>query len=158
MPAELQKAMDYILIGLTNTFFPWRHTNCKQRFRRRSFSISHKFKKLDADNLRIIFPKCHFVKQENSWLGYSITQSGISPLKAKTSAILALKLPNTLKKFGSFHGYVRCISKFTPNLAELCQPLRPLGRKSTKYTWTKNILFILMLLKLAPRIIMKHTH
>ena len=40
-------------------------------------------KKLDADNLRINLPKCHFAKQEIYWLGYNITQSAISPLETK---------------------------------------------------------------------------
>ena len=47
-------------------------------------------KKLDADNLRINLPKCHFAEQEISWLGYNITQSGTSPLETKTSSNLSL--------------------------------------------------------------------
>ena len=93
-------------------------------------------KKLDADNLRINLPKCHFAKQQISWLGYNITQSGISPLESKTSSIMSLQPPNTLKKLRSFLGAVHYISKFIPNLAQLCHPLRPLLRKSTKYIWT----------------------
>ena len=30
------------------------------------------------------------------------------------------------------------ISKFIPNLAQLCHPLRPLFRKSIRYTWTNE--------------------
>ena len=93
-------------------------------------------RKLDADNLRINLPKCHFAKQQISWLGYNITQSGISPLESKTSSIISLQPPNTLKKLRSFLGSVHYISKFIPNLAQLCHPLRPLLRKSTKYVWT----------------------
>ena len=90
-------------------------------------------KKLDADNLRINLPKCHFAKQEISWLGYNFTQSGTSPLETKTSSILSLQPPNTLKKLRSFLGAVHYIRKFIPNLAQLCHPLRRLLRKSTKY-------------------------
>ena len=91
--------------------------------------------KLDADNLRINLPKCHFAKYEISWLGYNITQSGKSP-ETKTSAILSLQPPNTLKKLRSFLGSVHHISKFIPNLAQLCHPIRPLLLISTKYIWT----------------------
>ena len=43
--------------------------------------------------------------------------------------------PNTLKNY-QFFGSVHYISKFIPNLAQLCHPLRPLLQKSTKYIWT----------------------
>ena len=56
-------------------------------------------KKIDADNLRINLTKCHFAKQGISWLGYHITQSGISPLESKTSAIPSLQPPNTIKNY-----------------------------------------------------------
>ena len=137
MPAEFQKAMDYTLIGLKNTF-------C---FLDDILIVSNGseddhlqlvldcLKNLDADNLRINLPKCHFAKQKISWLRYNITQSGISPLESKTSSIMSLQPPNTLKKLRSFLGSVHYIGKFIPNLAQLCHPLRPLLRKSTKYIW-----------------------
>ena len=49
---------------------------------------------------------------------------------------MSLQPPNTLKKLRSFLGSVHYISKIIPNLAQLCHPLRPLLRKSTKYIWT----------------------
>ena len=49
---------------------------------------------------------------------------------------MSLQPPNTLKKLRSFLGSVHYISKFIPNSAQLCHPLRPLLRKSTKYIWT----------------------
>ena len=57
---------------------------------------------LDDENLRINLPTCHFGKLEIDWLGYHISQEGISPLKSKTAAILALEAPKTLKKLRSF--------------------------------------------------------
>ena len=64
-------------------------------------------KRLDDENFRINLPKCHFGKLEINWLGYHISQSGISPLESKTSAILAVEAPQTLKnlrsRVGSLH-------------------------------------------------------
>ena len=60
--------------------------------------------RLDDENLRINLPKCHFGNLEIDWLGYHISQSGISPLESKTAAILALEAPKTLKKIRSFLG------------------------------------------------------
>ena len=138
MPAEFEKAMDYTLIGLKNTFcFLDDILIVSKGSEDDHFQlVLDCLRKLDADNLRINLPKCHFAKQQISWLGYNITQSGISPLESKTSSIISLQPPNTLKKLRSFLGSVHYISKFIPNLAQLCHPLRPLLRKSTKFVWT----------------------
>ena len=140
MPAEFQKAMDYTLIGLKNTFcFLDDILIVSKGSEEDHFTlVIDCVKKLDADNLRINLPKCHFAKQEISWLGYNITQTGISPLETKTSSILSLQPPNTLEKLRSFLGSADYISKFIPNLAPLCHALRPLLRKSTKYIWTDD--------------------
>ena len=79
--------------------------------------------RLDDENLRINLPKCHFSKLEIDWLGYHISQSGISPIESKTSAILSLEAPKTLKFLRSFLGSVHYISKFIPNLAQISHPL-----------------------------------
>ena len=91
--------------------------------------------RLDDENLRINLPKCHFGKLEIDWLGYHISQSGISPLETKTAEILALEAPKTLKKLRSVLGSVHYIGKFIPNLAQISL-LRPLLKKSSKFIWT----------------------
>ena len=91
---------------------------------------------LGDENLRINLPKCHFGKLEIDWLGYHISQEGISHLESKTAAILALEAPKTLKKLRSFLGSVHYIGNIIPNLAQISHPLRPLLRKSSKFIWT----------------------
>ena len=95
MPTEFQKAMDYTLIGLKNTFcFLDDILIVSKGSEVDHFNlVVNCLKKLNADNLRINLPKCHFEKQEISWLGYNITQSGTSPLETKTSATLSLQPP-----------------------------------------------------------------
>ena len=89
-------------------------------------------------NLRINLPKCHFGKLEIDWLGYHISQSGISTLESKTAAILAIEAPKTLKKLRSFLGSVHYIGKFIPNLPQISHPLRPLLKKTSKFIWTEE--------------------
>ena len=139
MPAEFQKEMDYTLIALENTHCFLDDILIVSKVSEEDhlqLALLDCLKKLNADNLRINLPKNHFAKQEISWLGYNFTQSGTSPLESKTSAILSLQPPNTFKKLRSFLYSIHYISKFTPNLAQLCYPLRPLLRKSIKYIWT----------------------
>ena len=66
-----------------------------------------------------------------------ISQSGILPIESKTSSILSLKAPNTLKKLRSFLGSVYYIRKFIPNLVQISHPLQPLLRKSSKFILTE---------------------
>ena len=88
--------------------------------------------------LRINLPKCHFAKLEIDWLGYHISQSGISAIESKTSAILALEAPKTLKKLRSFLGSVHYIGKFIRNLVQISHPFRPLLKKTSKFIWTET--------------------
>ena len=135
MPAEFQKAMDYTLIGLENTYYFLDDILIVSK----GFLNEHKnyvmkcLQRLDDENLKINLPICHFGKLEIDWLGYHISQLGISPLESKTAAILALEAPKTLKKLRSFLRSVHYIGKFIPNRAQISHPLRPLLRESSKF-------------------------
>ena len=87
MTAELQKAMDYALIGLTNTFFFPDDIIIASKGSEENHVklVTDYLQQLDADNLRINLPRCHFAQPEILWLTCNITQSGISPLELKTS-------------------------------------------------------------------------
>ena len=130
--------MDYTTIGLQNTYCflddiiivsPGTEAD-------HLANVYKCLKNLDDDNLRINLQKCHFAKSEIEWLGYKFTQTGISPLKSKTAAILTIPPPTTQKRLRSFLGSVHYIGKFIPQLAQLCHPLRPLLKKSVKFIWT----------------------
>ena len=85
MPAEFQKAMDYTLVGLQNTYcFPDNKIIVSTGSESDHLSYVTKFvKKLDEDNLGIILQKRLFAKREIEWPGYKITQTGISSLETK---------------------------------------------------------------------------
>ena len=138
MLAELQKTMDYTLIGLQNTYCFLDDIIIVSTGTEADHLayVSKCLKKLDDDNLRINLQKCHFAKTEIEWLGYKFTQTGISPLESKTAAILTIPPPTTLKRLRSFLGSVHYIGKFMQHLAQLCHPLRPLLQKSVKIVWT----------------------
>ena len=140
MPADFQKAMDYTLIGLQNTYC-FLDDIIIVSTGTEADHLGYVFKclkKLDDDNLRINLQKSHFAKIEIEWLGYKFTQTGISPLESKTAAILTIPPPTTLKRLRSFLGSVHYIGKFIPHHAQLGQPLRPLLKKSVKFIWTEE--------------------
>ena len=83
MSTEFQKAMDYkFLVSKTHCLLD----DIKlASARSESDHINYVIKclnKLIEDNLRIILQKCHFAKSEIEWLGYKITQTGLSPLES----------------------------------------------------------------------------
>ena len=102
MPAEFQKAMDYTLVCLTNTY----------RFLDDIIVVSKGSKEshlkylykclqiLDADNLRMNLSKCHFEKHQINWLGFTFSENGVIPIESKTAAIAEIKAPKTLKQHG----------------------------------------------------------
>ena len=137
--------MDYTLVGVQNTYFLLDNIIIVST-RSESDHIAYvtkSLKKLDEDNLGINLQKCHFAKTEIEWLGYKFTQAGISLLENETAAILAIPPQSTLKQFKSFPGSVHYISKLIPQLAQLCQPLRPILKNllnSSRLRNTPNIL------------------
>ena len=100
MPADFQKAMDYTLIGLEYTycFLDDILIVSKGSLNEHKNYVMKCLQRLDDENLRINLPKCHFGELKIDWLGYHISQLGISPLESKTVAILALEAPKNLKK------------------------------------------------------------
>ena len=56
---------------------------------------------LDQENLRNNLTKCHFAKDKIEWLGYSINQTGITPVSNTTDAIEKLSSPSNLKNLRS---------------------------------------------------------
>ena len=84
--------------------------------------------KLDVDNLIKNLQKYRFAKTETERLGYKFTQTGILSRETKTAAILTIPPPSKLKSLRFFLGSMHHISKFTPHLAQLCRPLRPLRK------------------------------
>ena len=140
MPAKFQKAMDYTLVGLSNTYCFLDDIIVVSKGSKESHLkyVYDCLRKLEADNLRINLSKCHFAKHQINWLGFTFSQSGIKPKESKTAAIAEIKAPKTLKQIRSFLGSVHHLSKFIPNLAKICHPLRPLLKKNEKFNWNEN--------------------
>ena len=85
--------MDYTLIGLENTYCFLDNILIVSKGSEEEHEqyVLNCLKRLGEENCRIILPKCHFSKSEKDWLGYHISQSGISPVESKTSVIFTLE-------------------------------------------------------------------
>ena len=140
MSAEFQKAMHYTLVGLSNTycFLDDKIVVSKGTIESHLKYVYKCLQKLEADNFRINLSKCHLAKHQINWLGFTFSQDDVKPIESKTAAIAEIKAPKTLKQLRSFLGSVHHLSKFIPNFAKICHPLRPLLKKKEKFIWTDN--------------------
>ena len=78
--------------------------------------------------------KCVFNKRRIRFLGHVIDGDGIHPDPQKVSAVLQMDRPQNVTDLRRFMGMANQLGKFSPNLAELSQPLREL--LSTKRVWS----------------------
>ena len=131
MPATFQKTLDKTLENIDNkfNFLDDILIITKGSILDHEHDIYKVLSRLDKENLAIKLEKCEFSKSSITWLGYKITQSGISATVKKTDSIMNLKPPNTLKQLRSLMGSIHQLIKFIPNLADLLNPIRPLLRK-----------------------------
>ena len=75
--------------------------------------------------------KCEFHKTSIKFLGHVIDQNGIQADSEKTSAIRGMQPPTAVTELHWFMGMANQLGKFSPNLAQLTQPLRELLSKKT---------------------------
>ena len=95
-------------------------------------------RKMDKQGMALKLEKCTFGSHEIEWLGYKITQEGISPLKGKIESIQNQERPKTLKQLNSLLGAAHQLNRFISGLAKICHPFRDILSKGNKYIWTKN--------------------
>ena len=79
--------------------------------------------------------KCEFCKETITFLGHVIDAEGIRADPEKTEAISKMCPPTSVPEVRRFLGMANQLGKFTPNLAELTQPLRELLGKNRAWTW-----------------------
>ena len=81
--------------------------------------------------------KCKFSMSQVSFLGHIIDETGIRADPEKTAAIQNIEPPRTIPELRRFLGMVNQLSKFSPNLAQITQPLRELLKKARIWQWTE---------------------
>ena len=79
--------------------------------------------------------KCEFSVSEVVFLGHVISADGIRVDPRKVEAISAYPTPKDVPELRRLLGMVNHVGKFTPNLAEVTQPLRELLKKDNDWTW-----------------------
>eukprot|EP00057_Strongylocentrotus_purpuratus_P027755 XP_011682229.1 PREDICTED: uncharacterized protein K02A2.6-like [Strongylocentrotus purpuratus] len=86
-------------------------------------------------NLKLNKQKLKFKMKEVSFMGHLITEEGLKPDPAKIKAVRDMQNPSDAAGVQRFLGFVNYLSKFLPNLSEMCEPLRSLTKKDVEWCW-----------------------
>ena len=75
---------------------------------------------------------------EVPFIGHVISRDGLKPDPEKVRAVAEMPLPTDKKGIQRLMGFVNYLSKFLPNLSDLCAPLRALTVEGTVWEWTEH--------------------
>ena len=86
-------------------------------------------------NVKLNYYKLQYKQDEVEFVGETYTTSGHQPAKDKVSAITAMSSPTNKKQVQSFTGMIKYLSKLSPKLSELAEPIRELLKDKVPYNW-----------------------
>lgn len=87
------------------------------------------------NGLTINLEKCAFFKKKITFLGYDISEEGVSPSVRKVDAISRYPIPKSVHQLRQFLGLINYFRKFIQNCAILCKPLTILLKKDAIWQW-----------------------
>lgn len=94
------------------------------------------FSKLKLANLTINPCKMQLAQKSIKFLGHIISHNSIKIDPDRTTAILNIPTPRTLKQLASFVGAISYYAKYLPNLSEILTPLTDLKKNNSKLIWS----------------------
>ena len=86
-------------------------------------------------DLPIKLSKCEFHKHSISFLGYIISEKGLSPDLKKVQSIKEWPEPITVKEVQALLGILNYYRKFIENFSQIAAPLTVLTKKESKFTF-----------------------
>jgi hypothetical protein len=92
-------------------------------------------RRLDKANLQLNPGKCEIAQPEVRYLGYVLSEKGVSASSDKVTAIRQYPVPKNVKDLRAFLGLASFYRRLVPNFAEIAKPLTTLTRKDCQFTW-----------------------
>ena len=75
------------------------------------------------NNIKLNFDKIQYKQKEVEFFGETYTTQGCKPSGTRVKVITEMPKPENLKDLQTFLGMVQYLSKFSPRIAELSEPL-----------------------------------
>jgi hypothetical protein len=98
--------------------------------------IEKVFNRLQAAGFKVNLEKSFFGKPELEYLGYWVTQQGITPLPKKIDALRRIEPPKNKKELRRFIGMVNFYRDMWIRRSEVLAPLTALTSKTAVWRWT----------------------
>ena len=105
------------------------------------------FARLRQANLKLKLKKCHFLHPEVDFLGYRVSEAGVSTCPKKVEKVRDWPTPTTPTEVKSFLGLASYYRKFVKNFSKVAAPLHVLTTKNAKFVWTKPCAIAFRILK-----------
>lgn len=140
-PSTFQRFMDTTLVGLRgNTCLIYLDdcliygSNIDQHCRDLK-GVLQRFKDV---NLSVKLQKCRFAMEEVEYLGHTLNQEGVRPLKKKVEVIENYPQPKNVKEVRGFLGLSGYYRRHIPQYAEIAKPLTHLTKKNQNFEWSAD--------------------
>lgn len=93
---------------------------------------------LKTHNLQLKISKCNLFAKKFEYLGFIISESGISANPKKIESIQNFPVPQNVKQVQSFLGILNYYRRFVQNFAKIAKPLTMLCKQDLPFIWTEN--------------------
>ena len=140
-PATFQRLMETVLAGLT--------CDCcmvylddilviGRTFSEHIQNLRQVLQRLRDAGLRLKLAKCHLLAESVEYLGYVVTEQGISTDPKKLEAIQGFPVPSDLRSLRSFLGLKSYYHRFIPSFSRVASPLFALTKKEVPFEWSSS--------------------
>ena len=94
--------------------------------------------RLRSASLKLKPKKCNLTVQQVEYLGYVVSQDGLSTDPKKVDAVQKFPTPTDLKDLRSFLGLASYYRRFIPHFSAIASPLFALTRKDVNFDWSPD--------------------
>ena len=101
-------------------------------------NLSQVFERLRSANLKLKSKKCRLAEHEAEYLGYVISEDGLSTDPEKIRAVREFPVPHDVRTLRSFLGLASYYRRFVPNFSVVIRPLHALTKKEVPFDWTES--------------------
>lgn len=137
--AVFQRLMSEVLRGITGVlFFQDDILIMGENRRKHDERLKGVLDVLKRRGLTAEYGKCHFAKNEITYLGHSIGRDGVSPKRELVEAVREAPEPRNKDELRSFLGLAEYYSKFVRNFAEKSYDLRQLLKQKNEFVWDQK--------------------
>jgi hypothetical protein len=97
--------------------------------------LGNVLQRLEKANLQMHPGKCAFAQPKVQYLGYVLSESGVSASPNKVSAVKHYPTPKCVKEVRAFLGLAGFYRQLVPDFAEITKPLTQLTCKNQEFVW-----------------------